>query len=106
MVAVAGRTSTESGTPGGGAAVTVTVAEPWWPLLVAVIVTVPVARPETTPRGETLALVGSELAHCTVPLTVSPAASSRMAVSWPAVVTGMVRLEGVTRTVVTLPWGP
>ena len=65
-----------------GGTVTVTVAVPLLPSLVAVIVTVPAATPLTSPVHETVATAVFELAHVTVrPVTGAPFASFGVAVN-------------------------
>ena len=73
----------------GGTALTVTVAVPLLPSLVAVTVAVPAATPETTPAGDTVATAAGLELHVTVrPESVLPAESFTTVVSvvvWPAV---------------------
>src|SRR5690242_16477809 len=54
---------------GGGSTVTVTLAVPLIPPLVAVSVVVPANRPVTTPVSEIPAIVGAFDVHVTVPFT-------------------------------------
>ena len=83
--------------------VTVTVAVPVLPSLVAVIVALPGATPVTTPvEGETVAIFVALELHVTVrPVSTFPAASLIVAVYvvvWP---TGTLAVDGVTVTVAT-----
>ena len=77
-VAVAG----DSGTEATGTVVTVSVAVPLLPSLVAVIGAAPGAAPVTWPLGLTVAMLGLPLAHVTVrPTRMPPAESFGVAVS-------------------------
>src|SRR2546428_11148487 len=95
--------------PGGGAGVTVTVAVPFLPSLVAVIVAVPAATPVTSPLPFTVATAGLSLAHVTVrPASGVPLASSGVAVSCtvnPARTEGAggLTITDATGTKITLP---
>jgi hypothetical protein len=81
--AVVGETVTVA-TGAGGGAVTVTLAVPLLPSLVAVIVAVPGDRPDTTPVCDTVAtLVLLELQVMVLPVRTLFAASRVVAVSVP-----------------------
>jgi len=86
----------------GGAATTVTVADPVFPSLVAVMVAVPVATPETTPVGDTVATdVVLEL-HVTVrPESVLPAESFTTLVSVAVLPAVTLVVGGCTATTAT-----
>src|SRR5947209_15778722 len=84
------------------ASVTVTVAEPLSPSLVAVIVADPAALAVTSPLPFTVATAVLLLAHVTTrPVSGAPLASRGVAVSCPVCPTGRLRLAGVTLTVAT-----
>jgi hypothetical protein len=82
--------------------VTLTVAVPLCPSLVAVIVAVPAATPVTSPLALTVATAGLPLLHVTTrPINTFPLASRGVAVSctvWPAATLGA---PGLTLTVAT-----
>jgi hypothetical protein len=70
-------------TGGGGAALTLIVADPVWPSLVAVIDAVPTASPFTRPLAVTLAIAALADDQVTVrPVTVVPLASFVIATAW------------------------
>src|SRR6266702_775521 len=101
IVAAAGLTSTAA----TGTGVTVTVAVPFLPSLVAVIVADPAARPWTSPFPSTLATPGALLCHVTVrPLSGFPLASFGVAVSWTKPPTWMLEVAGATATDATGIW--
>jgi len=82
-----------------GTGVTVTVAEPLCPSLVAVTVAVPALAPVTTPDALTVATVELSLAQVTMrPVSGFPAASRGVAVSGPVCPSVRSRLAGVTLT--------
>src|SRR5690606_1053084 len=82
--------------------VTVTVACPVLPSLVAVIVAVPGAMPRTSPLDVTVATDVLELDHVMVrPLSALPFWSLGVAVSWSVPPTWIVPDEGETVTVAT-----
>src|SRR5438093_13175644 len=88
--------------PGGGGAVTVIVACPDTPSLVAVTTTCPAATPVTTPDAETLATAEFELAHVTTrPVSTLPLASRVTAVSCTTCPVWMFADDGVTVTEAT-----
>jgi hypothetical protein len=75
---------------------------PLFPSLVAVIVAEPGATAVTRPVPLTVATVGALLAHVTVrPVSVAPAASSRVTVSCCVAPVVRLALAGVTATVAT-----
>ena len=79
--------------------VTVTVARPLYPSLVAVIVAEPIARPVTRPLGYTTATVGSLLRQVTVrPVSGLPLASFTVAVSCTACPAATFVAAGLTVT--------
>src|SRR2546426_881420 len=83
-------------------AVTVIVALPLWPSLVAVMVAEPVATAVTTPLGLTVATAGASLAHVTErPVSVSPLAPLSVAVNCGVAPTGRLSLAGATVTEAT-----
>src|SRR6266849_6248731 len=85
-----------------GTGVTVIVAEPLWPSLVAVTVAVPAATAVTRPVALTVATAGSALVQVTTrSLSGFPAPSRAVAVSCPVWPTVSPRLAGVTLTVAT-----
>src|SRR5437879_13482775 len=85
--------------PGGGWGVTVMVAVPLCPSLVAVIVAVPAAVPVTNPLVLTVATPASLEAHVTVrPVSGLPFASFGVAVSCAVDPTGTLTDAGVTLT--------
>src|SRR5438093_13563018 len=88
--------------PGGGGAVTVIVACPDTPSLVAVTTTCPAATPATTPDAETLATAEFELAHVTTrPVSTLPLASRVTAVSCTTCPVWMFADDGDTVTEAT-----
>src|SRR6266849_497916 len=79
--------------------VTVLVAVPLWPSLVAVIVAVPAPCPVTSPVLFTVATAALLEVHViTRPLSGLPLASRGVAVSWPVCPTVRLRLLGATLT--------
>src|SRR5438105_13211786 len=85
--------------PGGGWGVTVMVAVPLCPSLVAVIVAVPAALPVTNPLVLTVATLASLEAHVTVrPGSGLPLASCGVAVSCTVHPTCTLAVGGVTLT--------
>jgi hypothetical protein len=79
--------------------VTVTVAVPLFPSLVAVMVAVPAATPVTNPLPFTVAIVALLLAHVIVrPVSVFPAESFGVAVSCVVAPTPTVAVAGLTVT--------
>jgi len=98
IVALDGETVTvETGTD-----VTVTVAVPVFPSLVAVIVTVPGATPVTTPLVDTVAIDEALVDHVTVrPVSVLPFTSLVVALNVDVPPTTTVAVDGVTVTVAT-----
>ena len=87
---------------GGGSAVTVIVAGPFCPSLVAVIVTEPARRPLTNPLPLTVATRVLVLAHVTVrPVSTLPPASRSVAVNCCVPATPILALAGLTATVAT-----
>jgi hypothetical protein len=93
-----GATVTDA-TGAGAGALTVTVAEPLLPSLVAVIVAVPGATPVTTPDGDTVAIAVLLDAHVMArPVSAFPLASSVAAVSVVVCPTTTAAVEGVTFT--------
>lgn len=85
-----------------GAAVTVIDAVPFFPSLVAVIVTEPASTPLTSPPPVTVARAGSLLAHVTTrPESAFPFPSREVAVSWTVCPAGTFADGGVTLTVAT-----
>src|SRR5579885_19081 len=95
MLAVAGLTVTLA----TGTVVTVTVAVPLLPSLVAVIVAEPAATPVTSPVPLTVATPGAPLAQETVrPASGAPVESSGVAVSCTVCPTASVLAAGVTTT--------
>src|SRR6266849_1749698 len=79
--------------------VTVLVAVPLWPSLVAVIVAVPAPCPVTSPVLFTVATAALLEVHViTRPLSGLPLASRGVAVSWPVCPTLRLRATGVTPT--------
>jgi hypothetical protein len=85
-----------------GTSVTVTVAVPVFPSLVAVIVAVPSATPVTTPLVETIAIEAPLVVHVTVrPVSVVPFASFVVAVKLTVAPTEMLGVKGLTVTVAT-----
>ena len=85
---------------GGGA--TMMDAFPTLPSIVALMRTVPVATPVTTPPVLTVAVLALLVAHVTFrPLITPPLASSADAESWDVVAISTVALAGVTLTVTT-----
>src|SRR5437667_12752553 len=94
----AGLTLTDA--PGTG--VTVTVAVPLFPSLVAVIVAVPATTPVTSPLVETLATVEALDAHVTVrPGSEFPTESCGVAVNWTVPPTARLGVAGFTVTEAT-----
>src|SRR5438445_2203856 len=94
-LAFAGLTVTDATGTGG----TVIAAVPLLPSLVAVIAAEPVATAGTTPPALTVATAGASLAHVTErPMSVSPRASFRVAVSCGAAPTVRVSFAGATVT--------
>src|SRR6266550_3278171 len=82
-----------------GTFATVTVAVPFCPSLVAVIVAVPAATAVTRPLADTVATPGTLLAHVTTrPISAEPFASSGVAVSWTVCPTGTLAEAGFTAT--------
>src|SRR5437899_12220654 len=83
---------------GGGSAVTVMVAVPLFPSLVAVIVVVPASNADTKPPPDTVATLSAVDVHVTVrPVKTAPPASRSVAVS--CSVPPTVTRAGVARTV-------
>ncbi len=83
-----------------GTLVTVMVAEPLFPSLVAVIVAEPAATPVTKPLALTVATAGLLVAQVTArPLRAVPFESFGVAVNWAVALT--VRLAGFTVTAAT-----
>src|SRR6267378_759825 len=100
-LAVAGLTATDA-TEGGGSTVTVMVAAPLWPSLVAVIVAVPAITPLTRPLPLTPATAILLLPHVTTrPLSGLPLASLGVAVSCTLAPTGTLAVAGLTATEAT-----
>src|SRR5207253_1195934 len=98
MLAVAGETATEA-TDATGTSVTVTVALPAFPSLVAVIVAVPTTMLVTSPLPLTVATLGLLLDHITVrPVRVPPAESFGVAVSGMVCPTVRLAVAGATAT--------
>src|SRR3989442_9276340 len=98
MLAVAGLTVTEA----TGTLVTVTVAVPLCPSLVAVIVAAPAATPVTKPLPETVAAAVLLVAQVTArPLRAVPFASFGVAVNWVVVPTVTPAAVGLTVTEAT-----
>jgi hypothetical protein len=92
----------ETSTVATGTCVTLTVAEPLLPSLVAVIVTAPAARPVTRPEEDTRARVESLVVHATArPARGSPAASLGVAVSCTVFPMSTLDDGGSTSTVAT-----
>src|SRR5437588_9776870 len=88
--------------PGGGGAVTVTLAVPLCPSLVAVIVAAPGATALTRPLPLTVATAVFPLAHViTRPPRAFPLASYGVAVSCTVCPCGIVTVGGVTATAAT-----
>src|SRR5438067_202516 len=88
--------------PGGGGAVTVTLAVPLCPSLVAVIVAAPTATPRTMPLPSTLATPGALLPQVTArPLRGFPFGSSGVAANCIVAPTTTVPDGGVTATTAT-----
>ena len=82
-----------------GGAVTVTVAEPGCPSLVAVIVAVPVATPLTSPAADTVATPLALVVHVTTrPVSTFPPASRSVAVSCTLEPTCTLGVPGATVT--------
>jgi len=80
----------------------VTLAEPLFPSLVAVIVAVPGVSVATRPAPDTVATALLELLHDTVrPESVAPAASFVVAPSWVVAPASTVGVGGLTSTVAT-----
>src|SRR5437867_836294 len=76
-----------------------TLAEPLFPSLVAVIVTDPAATPVTRPLADTVASAAFELVHVTArPVSTFPAASLGAAVSCVVAPTNTVAVAGLTVT--------
>src|SRR5260370_2113118 len=91
-------------TPPGGTTVTVIVAVPLRPSLVAVIVAVPTTRPVTSPLPLTVATPSGLLAQVMVrPVRIWPAASFRVTVYGCTPPTGTLALPGLTVTDPTAP---
>ena len=89
-------------TPPGGVAITVMVAVPLRPSLVAVITAVPTTRPVTSPLPLTVATLSALLAQVTVrPVSTLPAASLRVAVSCSTAPTTTLALAGLIVTEAT-----
>src|SRR5437667_11296930 len=85
-----------------GTGVTVTVAVPLFPSLVAVIVAVPATTPVTSPLVETLATVEALDAHVTVrPGSEFPTESCGVAVNWTVPPTARLGVAGFTATEAT-----
>src|SRR6266496_1419401 len=83
----------------GGTTVTVTVALPLWPSLVAVIVAGPATSPVTVPLPLTPAIVGLFELHVTTrPVRVFPLASLSVAVNCWTAPTATLALAGLTVT--------
>src|SRR3989442_1232291 len=98
MFGAVGLTATEA----TGAFATVTVAEPLFPSLVAVIVAVPGATPVTSPLADTVAMPGLELVQVTArPASAFPAASLGVALSGVVPPTTTVAVAGLTTTEAT-----
>src|SRR5438876_10018872 len=94
----AGLTATEA----TGTMVTVTVAVPFFPSLVAVSVAVPAATPVTRPLADTVATAGALLAQVTTrPISAEPFASFGVAVSCTVCPTRTLAVAGVTATEAT-----
>src|SRR6266481_2672912 len=97
-IAGAGLTTTDA----TGTSVTVTVALPVFPSLVAVIVAVPAATPLTSPLLLTVAILVLLLAHVTVrPVSAVPAESFGLAVSCAVCPTVRLAVAGATATAAT-----
>src|SRR3989442_10908792 len=95
MLAVAGLTVTEA----TGTLVTVTVAVPLCPSLVAVIVAEPAATPVTRPLADTVAAAALLVAQVTTrPLRAVPLASFGVAVNWLVAPTVTPAAAGLTAT--------
>ena len=93
--AVAGLITTDA----TGTFATVTVAEPLFPSLVAVIVTDPTATPVTRPLADTVASAAFELVHVTArPVSTFPTASLGVALSCVVAPTNTVAVAGLTVT--------
>src|ERR671924_528428 len=106
MLAVVGSTLTEAtaggGGGGGGGAVTVMLAVPLFPSLVAVIVAVPAATPVTRPVADTVATAALELDQVTArPESGLPLTSLAVAVSCTVWLATTLAVVGVTLTVAT-----
>src|SRR5207247_11476787 len=85
-----------------GTLVTVTVAVPLCPSLVAVIVAAPAATPVTKPLAETVATAALLVAQVTVrPLRAAPFASFGVAVNWVVAPTVTLAAVGLTVTEAT-----
>src|SRR2546423_1701547 len=85
--------------PGGGGGVTVIVAVPLCPSLVAVMVAVPATLPVTSPVPLTVATLVLALVHVTVrPVNTLPAASRSVAVSCTVLPSFTLADPGVTVT--------
>jgi hypothetical protein len=85
--------------PGGSGAVTVIVACPETPSLVAVTTSCPTATPVTSPVLETVATCAFALVHVTTrPVSALPAASRVTALSWTVCPTCTLAVAGVTVT--------
>jgi len=85
-----------------GTGVTVTVAVPLFPSLVAVIVAVPAATPVTTPLADTVATVVALELHVTVrPVSTLPFASFVVALNGCVAPAAIVAVAGLTATVAT-----
>src|SRR6266852_8498415 len=85
-----------------GTGVTVIVADPLWPSLVAVTVAVPAATAVTRPVALTVATAGSALVQVTTrSMSGFPAPSRGVATSCPVWPTVRPRLGGVTVTAAT-----
>src|SRR5947199_329223 len=79
FVVAAGVTATDA----TGAFMVVTLAVPFCPSLVAVMVAAPGVTAVAAPLGEMVTMLASLVAHCTArPVTVSPAASVVIASIW------------------------
>src|SRR2546430_16604496 len=83
----------------GVGGVTVTLAVPRCPSLVAVIVAEPAVTPVTSPFGSTVATAGLPLDQVTVrPVSGGPVASFGIAASWPVGPTGALVVAGLSVT--------
>ena len=80
-----------------GSAVTVTVADPTRPSALAEMIAVPIPMAETVPSIATEATAGALLLHDTGRLSVPPAASSTVALSFAVAPIGTLTVAGVTR---------